>query len=123
MTLKHDESILKTLLSTLAIGVLVFAARSSLADHYHVPTGSMEPTVEVGDRILVNKAAYGFKVPFTQNYLTHLDVPLAGDVVVLDSPEDEKTLLKRVVGLPGQTITVLDGNVFVDGIKLSLIHI
>ena len=75
----------------------------------------MEPTVEAGDRILVNKLAYGFKMPFTKIYLTGSNGLKLGDVVVLDSPEDDKTLLKRVVGLAGQTISVVNGIVFVDG--------
>jgi signal peptidase I len=106
-------------LVVLAAFVLVLmSARSTLADHYRVPSGSMEPTIEVEDRILVNKAAYGLRVPFTSTYVARFDGPAIGDVVVLDSPEEDKVLLKRVVGVPGTTVEVRGGQVLLDG-KLS----
>ena len=98
---------------TVVVGLLL-SARSSLADHYRVPTGSMIPTVEVGDRVIVNKAAYGLRVPFTDAYITTYGGPYRGDVVVLDSPEDDKVLLKRVVGLPGDVISVRDGRILLN---------
>ncbi len=89
-----------------AAGLLMFvlvllSARSSLADHYHVPTGSMQPTVAIGDRVLVDKMAYGLRAPFGGVELVGSEGPAVGDVVVLDSPEDGVTLLKRVVATPG----------------------
>ncbi len=101
--------------SLLALVVVLLAARSSVADHYRVPTGSMEPSVHVGDRVLVNKAAYDVRVPFTDASAVERDGPERGDVVVLDSPEDDKTLLKRVVGLPGDVVEVADGRVIING--------
>ena len=96
--------------------VLIFAsARSTLADHYKVPSGSMEPTVETGDRIIVNKAAYGLHVPFTHAIEARFEGPQLGDVVVLDSPDEDKVLLKRVVATPGTTIEVRDGHITIDG--------
>ena len=91
---------------TSAVAFVLLSARSTLADHYRVPTGSMLPTVEISDRIVVNKAAYGLRVPFTDDYATHFEGPQIGDVVVLRSPEDGDTLLKRVVAIPGTTIEV-----------------
>ena len=75
-----------TFLATLIF--IVLAARSSLADHYHVPSGSLLPTLQIGDHVLVNKLAYGARVPFSNLYLVDFDGPIRGDVVVLDSPED-----------------------------------
>jgi signal peptidase I len=92
--------------------VLVLFARGSLADHYYVPSGSMKPTVEIDDRIIVDKRAYGLRVPLTEHYLMLFDPPKRGDVVVLSSPEDGRVLLKRVVGLPGDDIAVRDGRVY-----------
>jgi signal peptidase I len=103
-------------LLVLAVFVLVLmSARSTLADHYRVPSGSMQPSIEIDDRILVNKAAYGLRVPFTHAYVAHFDGPAAGDVVVLDSPEEDKVLLKRVVGVPGTRVEVRGGRVLIDG--------
>jgi signal peptidase I len=95
--------------------VVLMSARSTLADHYTVPSGSMEPTVETGDRIFVNKAAYGVRVPFTDAYIARFAGPEVGDVVVLDSPEDGRVLLKRVVGTPGTRVEVRGGRLLLDG--------
>ena len=94
---------------------VIFTARASLADHYVVPSGSMSPTVHVGDRILVDKIAYGVRVPLTDVYVVERDGPARGDVVVLTSPEDGIVLLKRVVALPGDRVRVEDGAVEIDG--------
>jgi len=103
-------------LATIAVFALVlFSARSSLADHYTVPSGSKQPTIEIDDHILVNKAAYGLRVPFTSAYIAHFGGPAIGDVVVLDSPEEDKVLLKRVVGVPGTRVEVRGGRVSIDG--------
>lgn len=97
-----------------AFALVLMSARSSLADHYSVPTGSMLPTIELDDRIVVNKAAYGLHVPFTSAYVTRFDGPRLGDVVVLDSPEESKVLLKRVVGVPGARVEVRGGQLRID---------
>jgi signal peptidase I len=75
-------------LSAIAIAVLVvFSARPSLADHYYVPTGSMIPSVEIGDRVWVSKASYSLRIPFTQLGLK-TGAPDRGDVVVFESPDN-----------------------------------
>jgi signal peptidase I len=100
----------------LAIAMLcLFSARAVLADHYEIPTGSMRPTVTLGDHVLVDKRAFGLRVPLTHTYLAHYARPLPGDVVVVDSPIDDKVLLKRVVGVPGQRVEVLRGWIKIDG--------
>ena len=106
----------------LAVGVL-FAARSSLADHYHVPSGSMQPTVEVGDRILVAKAAYGLRLPFTGVEITRRDGPARGDVVVLASPDDGTILLKRVVAIPGDEVEVRRGRLVIGGEVIPVVGV
>jgi signal peptidase I len=90
-------------------------ARASLADHYHVPSGSMEPTVAVGDQVCVNKAAYGLRLPESQVYLARRSEPARGDVVVLASPVDGQVLLKRVVAIPHDRVEVRDGRVVING--------
>lgn len=101
----------------LAIFVAVsFAVRASFADHYRVPSGSMEPTVHVDDHVIVSKAAYGLRVPMTTTYAIRYAEPARGDVVVLEGVEDPPiVLLKRVVAIGGDDVEVKDGHVFIDG--------
>jgi signal peptidase I len=96
--------------------VIIFTSfRSTVADWNDVPSGSMEPTIFIGDRIFVNKLAYGLKVPFTTLHLTKWSGPMPGEIAVFYSPETGIRLVKRVVGLPGQTIQVHDGRLIIDG--------
>lgn len=109
-------------LALLAFIAAVGATRSSVADHYFVPTGSMIPTVEVGDRVMVNKLAYGMRVPFSEKLLVPWGRPRAGDVVVLSSPEDGVTLLKRVVAIPGDLVEVHQGQLWINGKPVPIEH-
>ena len=88
----------------LIMAVILFSIRSSLADWNDVPSGSMKPTLVEGDRIFVNKLAYDLKVPFTTWHLAEWSDPQRGDIVVFFSPHDDKRLVKRVIGLPGDTV-------------------
>src|SRR3954462_10763771 len=94
---------------------LLLAARSSLADHYVVPSGSMEPTLLPGDRLLVDKQAYGFRLPFTLVKRTQGAPVAGGDIVVFDAPADGTRLIKRAVVLSRDLIEVKDGHVIVNG--------
>src|SRR5262245_47749050 len=96
----------KDLLAIAAAAAVVLVGRSSLADHYHVPTGSMLPTVLENDHIFVNKAAYSLRLPFSHVELAEFGGPERGDVVVLESPESGIVLLKRVVAVPGDVVRV-----------------
>jgi signal peptidase I len=113
---------LRETIAVLAFIAAVGATRSSVADHYFVPTGSMIPTVEVGDRVMVNKLAYGMRVPFSDALLLSWGQPRAGDVVVLSSPEDGITLLKRVVAVPGDVVEVHQGQLWINGLPVPIEH-
>jgi signal peptidase I len=103
------------------IGVLVLMLtmlRAVVADQYHVPTPSMAPTIEPGDRIFVSKAAFGLRVPFTQTYLFHLGGPSVGDVIIFGDPRGGPiALVKRVVALEGQTVRLERGVLWIDGVR------
>jgi signal peptidase I len=103
---------------TLLFLLLMCAFRSSFADIYNVPTGSMKPTVVEGDRVLTEKMAYDLRLPFTPLVLWHRDDPKRGDIVVLYSPEDGMRLLKRVVAVPGDVVSMRDETVTIDGVPL-----
>ena len=90
------------------IAAIVLPLKSALADWNWVPTGSMKPTILEGDLVLVNKLAYDLKVPFTLWRLAEWAAPERDDIVVFFSPHDGTRLVKRVIGLPGDTIEMRD---------------
>lgn len=96
-------------------GAIMFPMRSSLADWNFVPSGSMKPTLLEGDEILVNKLAYDLKIPFTTQRIAQWGNPERGDIVVFYSPIDGMRLVKRVIGLPGDTIEMRDQELIVNG--------
>ncbi len=100
--------------------LLMVVARSSFANHYHVPSGSMEPTLQVGDRVVVDMSAYGLRVPFTGIELLARGEPRPGDVVVFKSPTDGTRLIKRVVAVDGQVVELVDGRLRIDGQPIQL---
>ena len=94
--------------------LVISSLRSALADWNDVPTGSMKPTIQEGDRVVVNKLAYDLKVPFTTIELWKWDNPKRGDIVVLFSPVDGIRLVKRVVAIPGDSISMVNNQLFVN---------
>ncbi len=112
---RRARKLLRELLTLAAAALIILTARASLADHYVVPTGSMLPTVQLGDRVVVNKAAYGLRLPLTDLWLSEFEGPRRGDVVVLESPETGIVLLKRVVALPGDEVAVRAGRIVLNG--------
>jgi signal peptidase I len=105
----------KEIRPVLILAVVLFSIRSSLADWNDVPSGSMQPTILVGDRIFVNKLAYDLKVPFTTWHLAEWSNPKRGDIVVFFSPHDGTRLVKRVVGLPGDTVELRNDQLIING--------
>jgi signal peptidase I len=97
------------------VALILCTVRSTIADWNDVPTGSMNPSILEGDRIFVNKLAYDLKVPFTTWYVAEWSQPKRGDVVVFFSPADDTRLVKRVVGLPGDTVELRDNHLFING--------
>lgn len=101
---------------------LVLMVRSSVIEAFKIPSGSMIPTLLIGDHIFVNKFAYGFKVPLTEYFLEKpvtvipRDPPKRGDIIVFIYPKDETYYyIKRVVGTPGDTIEIRNKVLYVNG--------
>ena len=112
--LTRTSRLLRDWLPTLAIIALVFVARSTLADHSHVPSGSMEPALVPGDHVVVNKMGYGLRIPFTKRVVALEAPPDRGDVVIFDSPDSGERLIKRVVAVGGDRVAVHRGRVFIN---------
>lgn len=106
---------LEWLKPALLLLLVTSALRSALADWNDVPTGSMKPTILEGDRVWVNKLAYDLKVPFTTWHVAEWGGPARGEVVVFFSPANGQRLVKRVIGLPGDTVELRENRLFLNG--------
>ena len=101
--------------------LIVFMVRSSVFEAFKIPSGSMIPTLLVGDHIFVNKFAYGFKIPFSDLvtdhpiYVVKRDNPKRGDVIVFIYPRDESLYyIKRVIGVPEDTVEMRDKVLYIN---------
>jgi signal peptidase I len=101
---------------TLLFLVLMLAFRSAWADWVSVPTGSMNPTIIEGDRVLVDKHVYGLRIPWTLTRLTAGRDPQRGEIVVFDSPLDGISLVKRVAGVPGDVVALDERGLSINGV-------
>ncbi len=118
-------SFLKTLVVIFAIA---FSLRVTVVEPFKIPSGSMIPTLQVGDFILVLKFWYGLRLPFVTDTAVEWNSPKRGDVVVFTRPDDPNTpgeddssihIIKRVIGLPGETLEVRQAQVLINGKPLS----
>lgn len=125
----RKKKMIKEAKSFFIIILSVLAFRSVLFEPFKIPSGSMIPTLLIGDFILVNKFSYGFKVPFSDwfsdpIYLTGPEAPKRGDVIVFKYPKDPNlNYIKRVIGLPGDTVEVIDKVVYVNNEPISTTEI
>ncbi len=108
-------------LESLIIAALIaFVVRSFVVQAFKIPSSSMEPTLLIGDHLLVNRLSYAVKVPFTDIVLLRLGKPERGDVIVFRYPVDRtKDFIKRVIAKEGDTVEVKDKVVFVNGNKVD----
>lgn len=93
----------------------VLLLRSFLFEPFQIPTGSMIPTLNIGDFIVVNKFAYGLRLPVTGTKILNVDEPKRGDVMVFIPPHDPNYFIKRVIGLPGEHVRYADNTVYING--------
>jgi signal peptidase I len=103
--------------------VLALLIRTFVVQAFKIPSGSMEPTLEIGDHILVNKFIYGIKIPFTSLRLFPLEKPKRGDVVVFIYPLDpSKDFIKRVVAVEGDTVQIINKKLIINGAEVPDPH-
>jgi signal peptidase I len=96
--------------------VLALIIRTFIVQAFKIPSGSMEPTLLIGDHILVNKFIYGITVPFTEKKIFQFRQPQRGDVIVFIFPEDPgKDFIKRVIAVEGEQVQIKDKNIFING--------
>jgi signal peptidase I len=99
----------------------VFLLRSFLVEPFKIPSGSMVPTLLVGDLILVNKYTYGIRLPVVHTKIVSLNDPERGDVMVFRFPKDPSVdYIKRVVGIPGDTVTYENNRISINGSPVPL---
>ena len=109
--------------------LVVFTIRSSIVEPFKIPSGSMIPTLYVGDFIFVNKLAYAIRVPFTEYFdnpvnLLERDPPKRGDIIVFRFPRDTSVhYIKRVVGVPGDKITIKEKILYVNGVAQPAVEL
>jgi signal peptidase I len=101
--------------------LFVFVLRSFIVEPFRIPSGSMLPTLQSGDLILVNKFTYGLRLPILHNELVPLGEPERGDVMVFRYPVDPQVdYIKRVVGLPGDEVSYLNKRLFLNGKEVPI---
>ena len=98
---------------------LMMVFRSAVADWNDVPTGSMNPTIVEGDRLLVNKMAYDIRVPFTHISMIKIADPKRSDIIIFDSEFSGKKLVKRVIGLPGDIVAMKNNVLSINGKQIN----
>jgi signal peptidase I len=96
--------------------------KSAVLDWNWVPTGSMAPSIVPAEMVLINKLAYGLRVPFTTSFAARWETPQRGDVVVLFSPVDGMRLVKRVIGLPGDVVEMRDEQLVLNGAPVGFVQ-
>ncbi|MGH7788995.1 MAG: signal peptidase I [Candidatus Binatia bacterium] len=103
--------------------LIALAVRSSVVQAFWVPSGSMLPTIQIGDHIFVNKLAYSVRLPLIGTELLHVGDLERGEIVVFISPIDRSTdLIKRVIAIPGDTVEIRNKALYVNGEKLDDPH-
>lgn len=110
---------LETLVTVLWALIFAGVIRIFLFEAFQIEGPSMEPTLYDGDRVLVSKFSYGVRLPFKNEALASWALPNAGDVVIVTGPRDNVDIVKRVVGLPGDTIAIKGGVVHVNGAPIG----
>jgi len=103
--------------------ILALFIRTFVVQAFKIPSGSMKPTLQIGDHILVNKFIYGVKLPFIMTKIIPVTEPTHGDIIVFKYPQDpDKDFIKRVIGVPGDTVKVRNKKIYINNVQLSIDH-
>ena len=114
---QYKKSPSREYVESIVVAILIaLTLRAFAVEAFKIPSGSMIPTLEIGDQIFVNKFVYGFRIPFTLFKFAQFTTPKPGEVIVFIFPNDHnKDYIKRVIGTPGDTIEVRSGQIFRNG--------
>ena len=121
---ENKKSVFREYTEAIIIAViLALFIRTFVIQAFKIPSGSMLPTLQIGDHLLVNKFLYGIRVPFTGKVLVPIKDPKHGDVIVFRFPEDRSIdYIKRVIGVPGDKIEIKDKQLIINGKKAEDPH-
>jgi signal peptidase I len=110
------KKIVKEYLEPIVIAILIaLFIRTFIVQAFKIPSSSMEPTLQVGDHLLVNKFIYGIKVPFVDSKYFQFKNPQRGDIIVFIYPKDRsKDFIKRVIGTEGEKVEIIHNNIYID---------
>jgi signal peptidase I len=122
--MSEPKSKLREYIEAILLAILIaFFIRTFVIQAYKIPSGSMKPTLLIGDHILVSKFSYGVKLPFIRSTVIPIGEPKRGDIVVFIYPEDRsKDFIKRLIGVPGDTIEVRNKKILLNGLPLDDTH-
>ncbi len=120
-TERKKKSAIREYTEAIAIAILLaLFIRTFVVQAFKIPSGSMLPTLQIGDHLLVNKFIYGIRVPYAGTVLIPIKEPQRGDIIVFRFPLDRSTdYIKRVIGLPGDTVEIRDKRVFINGRQID----
>ncbi len=111
----HEPLIVEYARSFFPVLLLVLVLRGFVAEPYQIPSESMVPTLEVGDFILVNKYAYGLRLPVFGTKVVSMDEPQRGEVMVFIPPHDPRYFIKRIIGIPGDQVRYVNKKLTING--------
>jgi signal peptidase I len=121
MTPNPKTSKIREYAEAIIIAILIAAfIRTFVVQAFKIPSGSMKPTLEIGDHILVNKFSYGIKIPYLRTTMIPIGQPQRGDIAVFIYPEDKtKDFIKRVIAVGGDTVEIRSKKVFINGAPME----